>query len=96
VQVNGSLEDEFAPSKSRPEETADLTLTENLTVREVEVLRLVVQGQTNQEIARNLLLSTSPVKNHVRQIIAKLGVSDRTQAAVRAVELGLRPKQKQE
>lgn len=56
----------------------------------------MVQGQSNQEIARNLLLSTSTVKNHVRQIIAKLGVSDRTQAAVRAVELGLRPKQKEE
>lgn len=54
-----------------------------------------MQGQTNQEIARNLLLSTSTVKNHVRQIIAKLGVSDRTQAAVRAVELDLRPKQKE-
>ena len=64
-------------------------LARSLTPREVEVLRLVVQGQTNQQIARTLLISVSTVKRHIRQIITKLGVSDRVQAAVRAVELGL-------
>jgi DNA-binding NarL/FixJ family response regulator len=44
----------------------------------VEVLRLVARGQTNQQIAGNLLLSVSTVKKHVRQLISKLGVSDRT------------------
>jgi DNA-binding NarL/FixJ family response regulator len=61
----------------------------SLTQREVEVMRLVVQGQTNQQIARNLLISVSTVKRHVRHIITKLGVSDRVQAAVRAIELGM-------
>ena len=62
---------------------------EHLTPREHEVLRLVAQGRTNQEIARELTLSVSTVKTHVEHIIAKLGVSDRTQAAVRAAQLGL-------
>jgi two-component system response regulator DegU len=60
-----------------------------LTPREVEVLRQVVRGQTNQQIARNLSISVSTVKRHVRHIGAKLGVCDRVHAAVRAVELGL-------
>ena len=59
---------------------------ESLTPREVEVLRLLSQGQTNPQIAQNLLFSVSTVKAHVRSILAKLGVSDRTQAAVRAIE----------
>ena len=54
---------------------------------------MVARGQTNQEIAENLLLSVSTVKKHVRQIISKLGVSDRTQASIRALESGLRPDQ---
>jgi DNA-binding NarL/FixJ family response regulator len=62
---------------------------ERLTRRELEVLALVVDGQTNREIAAKLSLSVGTVKIHVEHIIAKLGVSDRTQAAVRAVELGL-------
>lgn len=66
-------------------------LPSSLTSREAEVLQLVARGQTNQQIAEKLLISSSTVKKHLRSIIAKLGVSDRTQAAVRAVELGLRP-----
>ena len=61
----------------------------NLTPREVEVLRLLSQGQTNPQIAQNLLVSRGTVKIHVQHIISKLGVSDRTQAAVRAIEAGL-------
>jgi DNA-binding NarL/FixJ family response regulator len=63
--------------------------SEPLTDRETEILRLLGQGQTNPQIARELVVSPGTVKNHVRDIIAKLGVSDRTQAAVRAMELGL-------
>ena len=66
---------------SRPEDS--------LTPREVEVLRLLVQGRTNQQIARELLISVSTVKRHVRHIGEKLGTRDRVQAAVRAVELGV-------
>jgi DNA-binding NarL/FixJ family response regulator len=62
---------------------------ERLTVREQEVLRLVAQGQTNAEVAANLFVSVATVKTHIEHIIAKLGVADRTQAAVRAVELGM-------
>jgi DNA-binding NarL/FixJ family response regulator len=62
---------------------------ERLTPRELDVLRLLVDGQTNREIAYNLSISVGTVKAHVEHIIAKLGASDRTQAAVRAVELGL-------
>jgi DNA-binding NarL/FixJ family response regulator len=63
--------------------------TERLTPREREVLELIVEGHTNREIAAQLTLSVGTVKIHVEHIIAKLGVSDRTQAAVRAIEYGL-------
>jgi DNA-binding NarL/FixJ family response regulator len=60
-----------------------------LTSREQDVLRLIAMGQTNREIADTLTLTLSTVKTHVEHVIGKLGVSDRTQAAVRAIELGL-------
>ena len=60
-----------------------------LSPREREVLELLTKGQTNREIARKLTVSVSTVKIHVEHILAKLGVSDRTQAAVRAIETGL-------
>jgi DNA-binding NarL/FixJ family response regulator len=60
-----------------------------LTPRELDVLRLLAQGKTNREIAAALIVSAGTIKVHVEHIIAKLGVSDRTQAAVRALELGL-------
>ena len=60
-----------------------------LTPRELEVLGLLVQGKTNQEIAEDLLITRATAKVHVQHIIAKLGVSDRIQAIVRAFEVGL-------
>ena len=60
-----------------------------LSPRETEVLRLIAHGRTNEQIARELLLSTSTVKNHVGRILSKLGASDRTQAAIMAIEMGL-------
>jgi NarL family two-component system response regulator LiaR len=62
---------------------------EQLTPRELDVLRQLVQGKTNSAIARDLALKPGTVKAYVEQIIAKLHVSGRTHAAVRAVELGL-------
>jgi DNA-binding NarL/FixJ family response regulator len=60
-----------------------------LTNRELEVLRLMAQGRTNREIAKELLVSVGSVKAYVQRTIAKLEVSDRTQAAVKATELGI-------
>jgi DNA-binding NarL/FixJ family response regulator len=60
-----------------------------LTTRELEILGLLTQGHTNGEIGRELHVSVSTVKAHVEHIFAKLDVSDRTQAAVRALELRL-------
>ena len=65
-------------------------LSSVLTPREIEILRWVAAGKTNREIARELVISLTTVKTHVQRIIAKLEVSDRTQAAVRAIEMGLR------
>jgi putative two-component system response regulator len=63
---------------------------ERLTPREQEVLLgLVAQGQTNAEIALALVVSAGTIKTHVEHVIAKLGVADRTQAAVWAVEAGI-------
>ena len=64
-------------------------LPKQLSEREYEVLRLLAQGKTNPEIAQELTISVGTVKIHVEHILAKLCVSDRTQAAVRASELGL-------
>ncbi len=64
-------------------------LSEVLTPREIEILRLVAAGRTNREIAKELVISLTTVKTHMQRIIFKLEVSDRTQAAVKAIELGL-------
>ena len=77
------------PAKRRRGETP----AEPLTDREVEVLRLLALGKTNREVAQGLRVSLSTVKTHIQRVIIKLGVSDRTQAAVRAAELGLLPEQ---
>jgi DNA-binding NarL/FixJ family response regulator len=63
--------------------------TEPLTPREREVLRLVVEGYANKQIARRLLITEKTVKTHVSSILQKLGVADRTAAAVMAIRQGL-------
>jgi DNA-binding NarL/FixJ family response regulator len=60
----------------------------DLTGREVEVLRLIAQGATNREIAEQLVISEGTVKNHISNILSRLGVRDRTQAAIYARENG--------
>lgn len=64
-------------------------VTEALTERESEVLRLLVLGQSNKEIARDLQIAEDTVKTHVKHILAKLGVQSRTQAVLGAMRLGL-------
>ncbi len=60
-----------------------------LTERETEVLRLLAQGQTNKDIARSLFIAEKTVKVHVSNILGKLGVQSRTQAALYAIRIGL-------
>jgi len=67
------------------------TLLEALTERELEILCLVAGGKSNQQMAQDLFLSVGTVKSHVHRVISKLGVSDRTQAAVLALRLDLAP-----
>ena len=63
-------------------------ITEKLTVREVDVLRVLARGLNNADIAKELHLSEGTVRNHISAILAKLDLSDRTQAAVIAVKHG--------
>ncbi len=62
---------------------------EALTARELEVLQLIVKGHNNPTIAEKLYITPGTVKTHVRNILKKLYVSDRTQAAIRALRCGL-------
>jgi DNA-binding NarL/FixJ family response regulator len=70
------------PSRPQP-------LVVPLSDRELDVLRLLADGSSNREIATALFLAEGTVKNHVTNVLAKLGVRDRTQAALRARGLGL-------
>lgn len=72
-----------------PARAPDAGLAEPLAEREVEILRLVAQGLSNREIAQRLFLAEGTVKNYVTAILQKIGVRDRTQAALRGRELGL-------
>ena len=60
-----------------------------LTARELEVLRLIVEGKSNKEIAAKLFIAEGTVKIHINNILSKLGVSDRTQAATFALQRGI-------
>lgn len=62
---------------------------EELTERESDVLRLLAQGQSNKQIARNLHITDKTVKTHVSNILGKLGVQSRTQATLYAIRTGL-------
>lgn len=62
---------------------------EPLTEREIEVLRLMTGGFSNREIADSLGVAEGTAKNHISNILAKLGVRDRTRAVLKALELGL-------
>jgi len=59
-----------------------------LTAREMQVLMCVANGMSNKEISRNLNISEQTVKNHMSSVLRKLGVDDRTQAAMYAVRHG--------
>nr|MBA3275751.1 response regulator transcription factor [Chloroflexia bacterium] len=70
-------------------DTAAPTGVDALTARETDVLRLMARGQANKEIARSLGIGDKTVKTHVSNVLAKLGVQSRTQAALHAARTGL-------
>ena len=77
------------PAAPRRRGAAGGAAPEALTRRELEVLQLLARGKSNPQIAQELVISRLTAKTHVERIIRKLEVSDRTQAALRAIDLGL-------
>ncbi len=71
-----------------PNDFMSLTPADSLTERELEVLRLMSGGYSNREIANALRVAEGTIKNHVSNILSKLGVRDRTRAVLKAVEAG--------
>jgi len=86
--IQGKVVAEFArmarqvPAKSE-------VLAEPLSPRELEILRMVAVGASNREIAARLFITEGTVKNHITNILVKMGVGDRTQAAIKAKDCGL-------
>jgi DNA-binding NarL/FixJ family response regulator len=79
---------EFARLSVQPKATG-ASLPEPLSERELEILRLIAGGASNREIAAALVIAEGTVKNHVTNILGKLGVSHRMQAVLKAKELGI-------
>ncbi len=73
---------QLAPVQSEP-------LAEPLSMRELEILNLVATGASNKQIAQNLVIAEGTVKNHLTNILSKLGVKDRMNAVLKAKELGI-------
>jgi NarL family two-component system response regulator LiaR len=88
--VGGKVLSEMARSESHKQSM----IANDLSERELDVLRLLAKGFSNAEIAEKLNLTRGTVRNYISAILAKLGVSDRTQAAVLAVNFGLAENQK--
>jgi NarL family two-component system response regulator LiaR len=90
VYLDPSVAGKVLEQVSRHPTQSPTMITSKLTEREVEVLRLLANGLNNKDISEQLFLSEGTVRNHVSTILSKLGVSDRTQAAVIALQHGLR------
>ena len=69
-------------------------LLEDLSQRELDVLKLIAKGMSNDQIARTLFISPHTVKNHVSNVYRKMGMDDRTQVAITALRMGLVPFEK--
>jgi DNA-binding NarL/FixJ family response regulator len=85
----GKLLTEFKDLKTGVEKEAAKEVDANLSPREGEVLQLVAQGATNKEIADSLFISENTVKTHLRNIMEKLHLANRSQAAAYAIKRGL-------
>jgi LuxR family maltose regulon positive regulatory protein len=84
--------DAFSPSsKTGAPASQPAGLVEPLSGRELEVLHLMAQGRTNQEIARQLIVAPGTIKAHTASIYRKLDVANRTEAVARARQLGILP-----
>lgn len=77
------------PAKSKRKKIPRSTLRDSLSARELQVLRLMADGSSDQKIADRLEITLPTAKSHVRSILSKMAVSNRTQAAVLAVRVGL-------
>jgi DNA-binding NarL/FixJ family response regulator len=86
--VAGRILEDLGGARARPG-VASAALVDPLTARELEVLHCLVRGLTNREIADHLVISEGTVKNHLKDILDKLHLSNRIQAAVYAVRQGL-------
>ncbi|MFJ2058607.1 response regulator [Streptomyces sp. NPDC087908] len=87
--VTKRLINEFAKAPGSAPRPPAMAQIGELTERETEVLVLIAQGLSNSEIAEHLVVAESTIKTHVSRILVKLGLRDRTQAAVFAYEAGL-------
>lgn len=76
-------------TRSEPRTVTKQPLVEPLSDRELEILRCLTDGASNREIANQLFITEGTVKNHITNILGKMGVRDRTQAALKGKELGL-------
>ena len=76
-------------TRSEPRTVKKQPLVEPLSDRELEILRCLTDGASNREIANQLFITEGTVKNHITNILGKMGVRDRTQAALKGKELGL-------
>ncbi|MBI9051586.1 MAG: response regulator transcription factor [Anaerolineaceae bacterium] len=74
-------------SQAKPK--VDEQLIDALSAREIEILQLIAQGDSNKQIAEKLFIAEGTVKNHVTNILSKLGVKDRAQAVIRSKNLGI-------
>lgn len=88
TQLDSSVARRLTAFLPRPEPVTGAPAV-SLSPRETDILRLVAHGHTNREIAARLYLSEGTVKNHVSRILRRLALRDRTQAALRARDLGL-------
>lgn len=89
IQSNGSNQTKTVAIRALDPKFRQIISIELLTERELEVLQLIVDGHRNMAIARKLYIAEGTVKTHVHNILRKLCVSDRTQAAIRALRCGL-------
>jgi LuxR family maltose regulon positive regulatory protein len=86
-----ALRHSYGPARAVAPVAAGSGLVDPLTARELEVLRLIATGRSNQAIARDLVVTLDTVKKHVSHVLDKLGAANRTEAIARARELNLLP-----